>query len=123
LLESCQVHEDVRALVEASCFINTTACKGGGCGGYRIEAVAKLYAAEVAMALNYLHTYDIVYRDLKPENILSDDGRIKIADFGFVKPCEGTTWTLCGTPDYLVPEVSTSVFASDHPTHSLVLTS
>lgn len=71
------------------------------------DPVAKFYAAEVAMALNYLHTHDIIYRDLKPENILlSDDGHIKIADFGFAKHCEGTTWTLCGTPDYLAPEVS-----------------
>lgn len=69
--------------------------------------MAKFYAAEVAMALNYLHTHDIIYRDLKPENILlADDGHIKIADFGFAKHCEGTTWTLCGTPDYLAPEVS-----------------
>lgn len=69
--------------------------------------MAKFYAAEVAMALNYLHTHEIIYRDLKPENILlSDDGHIKIADFGFAKHCEGTTWTLCGTPDYLAPEVS-----------------
>ena len=71
------------------------------------DPVAKFYAAEVAMALNYLHTHDIIYRDLKPENILlADDGHIKIADFGFAKHCEGTTWTLCGTPDYLAPEVS-----------------
>ena len=69
--------------------------------------MAKFYAAEVAMALNYLHTHEIIYRDLKPENILlADDGHIKIADFGFAKHCEGTTWTLCGTPDYLAPEVS-----------------
>jgi len=89
--------------------------------------VAKFYAAEVAMALNYLHTHEIIYRDLKPENILlADDGHIKIADFGFAKHCEGTTWTLCGTPDYLAPEVSS--FASDHPVlrrthHAFVLTS
>ncbi|KAF9784064.1 kinase-like domain-containing protein [Thelephora terrestris] len=75
-------------------------------GGRFPDPVAKFYAAEVAMALNYLHTHDIVYRDLKPENILlADDGHIKIADFGFAKHCEGTTWTLCGTPDYLAPEV------------------
>lgn len=75
-------------------------------GGRFPDPVAKFYAAEVAMALNYLHTHDIIYRDLKPENILlADDGHIKIADFGFAKHCEGTTWTLCGTPDYLAPEV------------------
>ncbi|KAF4621128.1 hypothetical protein D9613_000995 [Agrocybe pediades] len=70
------------------------------------DPVAKFYAAEVALALNHLHTEDIVYRDLKPENILlNSDGHIKIADFGFAKLCETTTWTLCGTPDYLAPEI------------------
>ncbi|TFY82996.1 hypothetical protein EWM64_g1018 [Hericium alpestre] len=70
------------------------------------DPVAKFYAAEVACALNHLHGLDIVYRDLKPENILLNlDGHIKIADFGFAKYCPNTTWTLCGTPDYLAPEV------------------
>ncbi|KAI0034847.1 kinase-like domain-containing protein [Vararia minispora EC-137] len=70
------------------------------------EPVAKFYAAEVALALNHLHGMNIVYRDLKPENILlAIDGHIKIADFGFAKYCPNTTWTLCGTPDYLAPEV------------------
>ncbi|KAI0317401.1 kinase-like domain-containing protein [Amylostereum chailletii] len=70
------------------------------------DPVAKFYAAEVALALNHLHSLDIVYRDLKPENILlNTDGHIKIADFGFAKYCPNTTWTLCGTPDYLAPEV------------------
>jgi len=85
--------------------------------------VAKFYAAEVAMALNYLHTHEIIYRDLKPENILlSDDGHIKIADFGFAKHCEGTTWTLCGTPDYLAPEVSVCPITRSTKTHAFVLT-
>ncbi|EAU91698.2 AGC/PKA protein kinase [Coprinopsis cinerea okayama7 len=70
------------------------------------DPVAKFYAAEVALALNYMHSLDIVYRDLKPENILLNvDGHIKIADFGFAKLCATTTWTLCGTPDYLAPEI------------------
>ncbi|KAI5985261.1 kinase-like domain-containing protein [Pisolithus albus] len=70
------------------------------------EPVAKFYTAEVALALNYLHRLDIIYRDLKPENILlNGDSHIKIADFGFAKRCSTTTWTLCGTPDYLTPEI------------------
>ncbi|EPQ55282.1 kinase-like protein [Gloeophyllum trabeum ATCC 11539] len=70
------------------------------------DPVAKFYAAEVALALHHLHSLDIIYRDLKPENILLNfDGHIKIADFGFAKHCDTTTWTLCGTPDYLAPEI------------------
>ena len=71
--------------------------------------VAKFYAAEVTLALEYLHSHDIIYRDLKPENILLDrNGHIKITDFGFAKEVSTVTWTLCGTPDYIAPEVITS---------------
>jgi len=53
-----------------------------------------------------MHSLNIIYRDLKPENILlSFDGHIKVADFGFAKACASVTWTLCGTPDYLAPEI------------------
>ncbi|CAD0018845.1 unnamed protein product [Aureobasidium pullulans] len=71
--------------------------------------VAKFYAAEVTLALDYLHSMDIIYRDLKPENLLLDrHGHLKITDFGFAKEVPDITWTLCGTPDYLAPEVVSS---------------
>ena len=71
--------------------------------------VAKFYAAEVTLALDYLHLQGIIYRDLKPENLLLDrHGHLKITDFGFAKEVPDITWTLCGTPDYLAPEVVAS---------------
>ncbi|EGG18760.1 protein kinase 2 [Cavenderia fasciculata] len=72
------------------------------------EPRVKLYAAEIVSALAHLHQQDIVYRDLKPENILLDsDGHICITDFGLSKKIETTdgTFTFCGTPEYLAPEV------------------
>jgi len=68
--------------------------------------MSRFYAAEILLALEYLHSKNIVYRDLKPENILLDrNGHVKITDFGFAKVVEDKTWTLCGTPEYLAPEI------------------
>ncbi|CAI2736393.1 unnamed protein product [Schistosoma spindalis] len=70
------------------------------------ESAARFYASQVILALEYLHYLDLIYRDLKPENILLDPvGYIKIADFGFVKHVKYRTYTLCGTPEYLAPEI------------------
>ena len=68
--------------------------------------MAVFYAAEIVCALEFLHNMQIVYRDLKPENIILDlEGHLKLTDFGFAKRVANKTYTLCGTPEYLAPEV------------------
>jgi len=69
------------------------------------------YAAEVLMSLQYLHANNILYRDLKPENLvisMTERGHVKLVDFGFAKRLKAPgqrTYTNCGTPAYIAPEV------------------
>ncbi|KAL8652045.1 MAG: hypothetical protein Q9210_002915 [Variospora velana] len=89
-------------------------CPGGEVFRYLRSAgrfdlnTARFYAAEIVLILEFLHNVQgIAYRDMKPENILIDaEGHLKLVDFGFAKKVETReTYTLCGTPEYLAPEV------------------
>ncbi|KAJ8347866.1 hypothetical protein SKAU_G00264550 [Synaphobranchus kaupii] len=73
------------------------------------EEDVKFYLAELALALDHLHSLGIIYRDLKPENILLDEqGHIKLTDFGLSKEAidhENKAYSFCGTVEYMAPEV------------------
>uniref|UniRef100_A0A670IF68 non-specific serine/threonine protein kinase n=1 Tax=Podarcis muralis TaxID=64176 RepID=A0A670IF68_PODMU len=73
------------------------------------EEDVKFYLAELALALDHLHSLGIIYRDLKPENILLDEeGHIKLTDFGLSKESidhEKKAYSFCGTVEYMAPEV------------------
>ncbi|KAF1389596.1 hypothetical protein PFLUV_G00075080 [Perca fluviatilis] len=72
------------------------------------EPTAKFCVGCVTEAFDYLHRKGVLYRDLKPENLMLDtEGYIKLVDFGFAKKirCGQKTWTFCGTPEYVAPEI------------------
>lgn len=73
------------------------------------ETRSKFYAACMVLAIEHLHSMNIIYRDLKPENVLVDPtGYAKITDFGLSKEniCDNSsTFSFCGTPEYLAPEI------------------
>jgi serine/threonine protein kinase len=74
------------------------------------EDKARFYAAEVFLAIDYLHSVGVIYRDLKPENILIDEnGHVKLTDFGLsaegIDDSNSLAYTFCGTASYLAPEI------------------
>jgi serine/threonine protein kinase len=67
-------------------------CPGGDLSEYLSkreifdEKEMKFFAAEIILAIEYVHSLGVIYRDLKPENILiNSDGHIKLTDFGLAK--------------------------------------
>ena len=80
--------------------------QGGEAYGGLPEIATKFYAAMILEGLTYMHRRHIIYRDLKPENVLLDShGYTVIVDFGFAKKVTDKTYTFCGTPLYLAPEI------------------
>lgn len=66
----------------------------------------QFYAGQIVFVLIYLHSKNIVYRNLKPENVfINKNGYIKVADFELAKVVHDRTYTMCGTPGYLAPEI------------------
>ncbi|XP_033994712.1 aurora kinase A [Trematomus bernacchii] len=75
--------------------------------GHFPEDKSATYIMELADALNYCHSKKVIHRDIKPENLLlGANGELKIADFGWsVHTPSSRRSTLCGTLDYLPPEM------------------
>lgn len=117
------VHDNVIRLFEVidtpkAIYLIMEYCSGGELFDYIVkqgrikERQACNFFHQILHGCEYLHQNNIVHRDLKPENLLIDDvGYVKIVDFGFAKVIESKSYTLCGTPEYLAPEI---VLAKGH---------
>nr|XP_046243097.1 cGMP-dependent protein kinase 1 isoform X2 [Scatophagus argus] len=100
---------------DAEClYILTEACLGGDLSsllrdtGYLDEGSTRFYTACVVEALNFLHCRGVIYRNIKPENVVLDEhGYAKLIGSRCLKRVEmgKKTWTFCGTPGYMAPEI------------------
>ena len=82
---------------------------GDWASGLASEEHARFYSLAIADTLDYIHSKRYVYRDLKPENVMIDsEGYPVLVDFGFAKQLKSEstkTFTFCGTPNYVAPEI------------------
>ena len=88
------------------------AARGGLCQALRRaqrfgDALAASYVRQIASAIACCHSCSVIHRDVKPENILiAADGTLRLADFGWATHAPNSRrTTLCGTPDYIAPEM------------------
>lgn len=110
-------HENVILLVdhfedEERIYIVTEYCEGGNLyekieNGKKLdETIVVKYIMGLSQAVNYLHSNNIIHRDIKPENlVLTIDNNVKLCDFGWSVITQELRTTLCGTIDYLPPEI------------------
>lgn len=110
IVNLCFAFQENRALYYAQQY-----CSGGDLytvlkrKGKFPEYMTRFYGSEVLLAMDHLHTHNILHRDIKPENILLDDeGQALLTDFGLskiLKATESKTYTICGTDLYYAPEM------------------
>lgn len=71
--------------------------------------LARVYASEIVLAIEYLHNQNIIFRDLKPDNVVFDEeGHALLTDFGLSKTGMGfkdVSNSFCGSVAYLAPEM------------------
>eukprot|EP00941_MAST-03F_sp_MAST-3F-sp1_P000409 g409.t1 len=104
----------IASLIDRDCVYLATEYLGGGdlfsklCDydGCLEPSPASFITACIVSAFSYMHGKKIIYRDLKPENLVFDSyGFIKLVDFGMAKIVDFRTFTVCGTPEYMAPEI------------------
>jgi serine/threonine protein kinase len=85
------------------------------------EATAANYMKQLVEAVAYMHACHVIHRDIKPENLLlGADGSVKVADFGaaiHAPPPHHRRTTLCGTPEYLAPELARELAGQGRPNY------